>query len=60
MKYYDKRGPYQLVRHDELQTITCTRCGQVKKSKLVATKDDEGTYCNGCYGKMVSDDGLNQ
>lgn len=60
VKFYDKRGPYQLVRYSKAVPIPCRRCGQDKKSTLVANNVNEGVgpYCNGCYGKILSEEGL--
>lgn len=53
---YEPRDALQLVRHAELQAFTCSRCGDQKKSKLVAHRvaEPDNPLCNGCYGLLLS------
>lgn len=53
---YETRGNLQIVRHATLQEFTCSRCGNQKKSKLVAHRVSEPSkiLCNGCCGLLLS------
>ena len=45
------------IRQETASEFTCSRCGQVKTSKLrfAFTEDGETKYiCNGCYGYLMS------
>lgn len=55
-KTYPERGPIQQDRFDEVLSINCFRCGQNKKSKLIAIYrgDWDHILCNGCYGRLLS------
>ena len=50
------RGNMRQHRFAEAVAFTCRRCAISKKSKLVATVDDDWshTLCNGCYGLLLS------
>jgi hypothetical protein len=56
-KVFPQRGHLCLHRLVKLASFTCTRCGQGKKSKLVAFAKDrwDEPLCNGCYGYLLSD-----
>ena len=49
-------GKYQLFRLEQSQRFICARCGQEKRSKLVAVPagDWSKLTCNGCYGTWVA------
>lgn len=55
-KNYPKRGPLQQFRFSESTAFRCFRCGEIKKSKLIATyaNDWSARLCNGCYGYLLS------
>jgi hypothetical protein len=56
IKTFPPQGDLQLVRHDALHVFVCTRCGDEKKSKLVASRigEPDKPLCNGCYGLLLS------
>jgi NAD-dependent SIR2 family protein deacetylase len=56
VKHFPPQAGLQLVRHDDLQVFTCSRCSGEKKSKLVAHRvaQPEKPLCNGCYGLLLS------
>jgi hypothetical protein len=55
-KKYPQRGPLQQVRFAESTAFNCFRCGDSKKSKLIAVYDGDWSkrLCNGCYGRLLS------
>jgi hypothetical protein len=55
-KTYPPRGPLQQYRFAEGTAYRCLRCGETKKSKLVAVYGGEWSrkLCNGCYGRLLS------
>lgn len=50
------RGPLHQRRLAEHLTFACSRCRVAKKSRLVATYDEDWNrlLCNGCYGRLLS------
>lgn len=56
VKDYPARGPLHQYRLGESTAFRCFRCGDSKKSKLIALYDDnwERLLCNGCYGRLLS------
>jgi len=56
IKEHAPRGPMQQFRLSALTTFHCFRCGQTKKSKLVAVYEGNWDHlvCNGCYGLLLS------
>jgi hypothetical protein len=55
-KTYPQRGPLQQFRFAERTAFRCVRCGDTKKSKLIAVYagDWSRELCNGCYGRLLS------
>lgn len=55
-KTYPKRGPLQQFRFAEGTAFKCFRCGNSKKSKLIAVYSGDWSrkLCNGCYGRLLS------
>jgi hypothetical protein len=55
-KTYPQRGPLQQFRFVESTAFACFRCGQPKKSKLIAVYNHDWSkkLCNGCYGRLLS------
>jgi hypothetical protein len=55
-KAYPPRGPLQQYRFAGATAFRCFRCGETKKSKLIAVYagDWERRLCNGCYGRLLS------
>ena len=53
---YEPKHGLQLVRHAELRGFNCSRCGDRKKSKLVAHlgSEPDKPLSNGCYGLLLS------
>lgn len=53
---HEPQAGLQIVRHAELQSFTCSRCGGQKRSKLVAHRVGEPVkpLCNGCYSLLLS------
>ena len=56
IKEYPQRGPLNQYRVDTSFVFHCYRCGQEKKSKLVAIYDNDLSQkiFNGCYGYLLS------
>lgn len=56
IKTYPQRGPLQQFRFAEGTSFTCFRCGETKRSKLLAVynRDWSRQLCNGCYGYLLS------
>jgi hypothetical protein len=55
-KTYPRRGPLQQFRFAESTAFSCFRCGDTKKSKLIAVYNGDWAkrLCNGCYGRLLS------
>src|SRR6266545_1018958 len=55
-KTYPQRGPLQQFRFAEGTAFRCFRCGDTKKSKLIAVYGGDWSrrLCNGCYGRLLS------
>ena len=55
-KTYPQRGPLQQFRFAEGTAFRCFRCGDSKKSKLIAVYSGDWSrkLCNGCYGRLLS------
>ena len=55
-KMYPQRGSLQQFRFAESTAFRCLRCGNAKKSKLIAVYEGDWTrrLCNGCYGCLLS------
>ena len=55
-KEYPERGPIKQYRFDKAIAFSCFRCGNEKKSKLIAIYRSNWNkrLCNGCYGKLLS------
>jgi len=51
--YPEKQGMKQ-VRYDIAIEFCCARCKKNKKSKLISTNNKNETFCNGCYGLLLS------
>ena len=56
VKAFPARGPLQQVRVADLETFRCFRCGELKRSKLLALYEQDWSrrLCNGCYGFLLS------
>jgi hypothetical protein len=56
VKAYSRRGPLQQFRLASSAAFRCFRCGESKKSKLIAVYADDWSWrlCNGCYGLLLS------
>lgn len=55
-KTYPPRGPLQQYRFAQGTAFRCFRCGDTKKSKLIAVYSGDWSkkLCNGCYGRLLS------
>jgi hypothetical protein len=55
-KTYAPQGDLTLYRLVAATNFTCKLCNKQKKSKLVATANDQwdNLRCNGCYGQVLS------
>lgn len=58
VKVYDPKQGLTLHRLSYSTPFTCGRCNKEKKPKLVATYHNQWNdlRCNGCYGKLLSED----
>jgi hypothetical protein len=57
VKSYEPQGELKLHRLSSATPFTCGRCNKEKKAKLVATYSNQwdDLRCNGCYGKLLSE-----
>lgn len=55
-KEYPQRGPLQQFRFANGTAFKCFRCGDTKKSRLIAIYNGNWArrLCNGCYGRLLS------
>jgi hypothetical protein len=55
-KTYPQRGPLQQFRFADGTAFNSFRCGEAKKSKLIAIYNGDWSkrLCNGCYGRLLS------
>ncbi len=51
VKTFPQRGEFQQYRLGSIAEFVCARCGEAKKSKLVAVRrGNKEFFCNSCYG----------
>jgi hypothetical protein len=57
VKTYPAQGEMQLFRLAGATEFNCSRCQNTKTAKLVAvvSGDWNRLLCNGCYGKLLSE-----
>lgn len=56
---YPPRDGLRLWRLRQVTAFKCSRCGEGKLSRLIASdKSEAHLYCNGCYGELVSEQNL--
>ncbi|KAK6591824.1 hypothetical protein H4I96_12101 [Botrytis cinerea] len=58
IKIYDRKEELTLHRLSSATPFECGRCNKEKTPKLVATYHNQWNdlRCNGCYGKLLSED----
>jgi hypothetical protein len=56
IKEYPPKGAYKQFRFDVQCSLTCSKCGKAKKSRLITIIDDDWDrkLCNACYGTLLS------